>query len=172
MSGADPQAMTLRPMTQQEYDAWYPGAVKGYAEQHIEAGSMPADTGHDLAAQQFAELLPNGVDTAAQRLLIGEVDGVQVGMLWLNIATGDATAGKPVTAFVYDVEVDPAHRGKGYGRALMLQGEEYAVAEGAVRIRLHVFGENTVARGLYHSIGFTETNVSMTKELGAASTDR
>jgi ribosomal protein S18 acetylase RimI-like enzyme len=33
-------------------------------------------------------------------------------------------------------------------------------------IRLHVFGDNTVARGLYRAVGYTETDVTMVKHLG------
>ena len=69
----------LRPMTAEEYVDWYPRAISEYAEGHIKAGSMPADKAHELAAKQFAELLPDGLATPAHHLLIGEVDGERVG---------------------------------------------------------------------------------------------
>jgi len=130
------------------------------------AGSMPADTAHDLAAKQFADLLPDGLATTAHHLLIGEVDGDRVGILWLNIPV----EGEAVNAFVYDVEVESGHRGKGYGRGMMVGAESYSRDHGAATIKLHVFGDNTVARGLYTSLGYVETNVNMAKPLGAAAT--
>ena len=151
-------------MTEEEYVDWYPRAISEYAEDHIKAGSMPADTAHDLAAKQFAELLPDGLATPAHHLLVGEVDDVRVGILWLNIPV----EGEAIRAFVYDVEVEPDHRGKGYGRGIMVGAESYSRDLGAGMIRLHVFGENTVARSLYTSLGYVETNVSMAKPLTAA----
>jgi ribosomal protein S18 acetylase RimI-like enzyme len=148
-------------MTVQEYDAWYPTAVTDYAEEHIKAGSMPADTAHEKAAQQFKDLLPEGLETPAHHLLTGEADGERVGLLWLNIPTD----GENVAAFVYAVEVEKDQRGKGYGRGMMIGAETYAREHGATVIKLHVFGDNTVARGLYDSLGYVATNVNMAKPL-------
>jgi ribosomal protein S18 acetylase RimI-like enzyme len=153
-------------MTTEEYVEWYPEAISGYAEGHIKAGSMPADKAHEMAAKQFAELLPDGLATTAHHLLIGEADGEPVGILWLNIPV----EGERVSAFVYDVEVEENQRGKGYGRAMMVAAESYALDHKAATIKLHVFGDNTVARGLYTSLGYVETNVNMAKPLAPAST--
>ncbi len=147
-------------MTQSEYDEWLPGAVDDYARHHVEAGSMPADEAQRMSEKQFADLLPDGVSTPEHHVLIPDVDGDAVGLLWLHIPSDDAP-----TAFIYDVVVDPARRGTGLGRAVMLAGEQYAVARGAVSMRLHVFGSNTVARHLYTSLGYEETNVMMAKSL-------
>lgn len=148
-------------MTPEEYVDWYPVAVSEYAEGHIKAGSMPAETAHELAAKQFADLLPDGLETAAHHLLVGDADGERVGILWLNIPV----KGEAVNAFVYDVEVEADQRGKGYGRAMMVGAETYARDQGAAMIKLHVFGDNTVARALYSSLGYAETNVNMAKPL-------
>ncbi len=157
-------AVELRPMTEAEYVVWYPEAIAGYADGHIKAGSMPADKAPEMAAKQFADLLPDGLATPAHHLLIGEADGERVGMLWLNIPV----EGEGVNAFVYDVEVEADHRGKGYGRGIMVGAESYALDHRAATIRLHVFGDNTVARGLYRSLGYVETNVNMAKPLKPA----
>ncbi len=156
--------LTLRPMTVAEYDAWYPGAVSKYAEHHIRAGSMPADKAHDIAARQFAELLPDGVATEAHHLLVGEAGGAPIGMLWLNIRTG----GERASAFEYDVVVDKDMRRRGYGRALMVAAESYLAPRGATAIKLHVFGDNTTALHLYESLGYVATNINMTKALTPA----
>src|SRR6478736_1775290 len=122
---------------------------------------MPKDSAHEMAAKQFADLLPDGLATPAHHLLIGEVDGDGVGILWLNIPV----EGDPVNAFVYNVEVEADQRGKGYGRGMMVGAESYSREHGADTIKLHVFGENTVARSLYTSLGYVETNVNMAKPL-------
>jgi len=62
--------------------------------------------------------------------------------------------------------VQPEFRGHGYGRAALLLLEPLARELGYDAIRLHVFGDNEVARRLYRSTGYTETDVSMLKRLG------
>jgi len=67
---------------------------------------------------------------------------------------------------VYDIEIDPEHRGRGLGRDTMLLAEEEARLRGRRRIKLNVFARNTVARALYRSLGFEEMAVQMAKEVG------
>jgi ribosomal protein S18 acetylase RimI-like enzyme len=147
-------------MTPQEYDAWRPGAIEGYAAEHADAGSRPAETSLEQARKEFDELLPDGVDTPEHHLLVATDHGTRVGLLWLNIPPPPQRA-----AFVYDVEVDETLRGKGYGRAIMLAAEAYVRERGSSSLRLHVFGSNAVARSLYESLGYATTNVMMAKRL-------
>lgn len=150
----------LRPMTEAECAEWMPHAISSYAEDHIRMGSMPADKAHELAAKQFAELLPDGPNTARHDLLVAEDGGERVGIVWLNMPEN---AGG--TVFVYDVEVDEDKRGQGYGRAIMVAAEEHGRQGGAGAIRLHVFGDNVAARRLYESLGYEATNINMAKPL-------
>ena len=150
----------LRPMSVEEYDAWVPVAIASYAADHARVGSKPADEALSSAKKEFAELLPEGAETPEHHLLVASAAGPRVGILWLRIPTKE-----PVRAFVYDIEVDEAVRGRGYGRAIMLAAETYAREHGATSIRLHVFGDNTVARRLYESLGYETTNVNMAKTL-------
>jgi ribosomal protein S18 acetylase RimI-like enzyme len=68
-------------------------------------------------------------------------------------------------AFVYDIEIDPAFRGSGLGRAAMLLLEDEAKRLGLAEIRLNVFGGNDVARSLYRSLGYDEFAIGMRKRL-------
>lgn len=153
-------SVELRKMTKQEYDAWLPGAIAGYAAEHAAAGSRPSDRALEMAKKEFAELLPDGLATDQHHLLVATSDDVRVGVLWLQIPPSDQGA-----AFVFDVEVEGDLRGKGYGRATMLAAETYVRSHGHSKLRLHVFGQNAVARSLYESLGYETTNVMMTKEL-------
>lgn len=148
-------------MDQQEYDDWRPGAVASYANEHVRAGSMPADQAQEMAEKQFTDLLPNGVSTSEHHLLVPQNDQSTVGFLWLHIPQD---VRRP-TAFIYDIEVEQELRGQGIGRAIMLAGENYAQGHGAVGLRLHVFGDNTAARNLYDSLGYQITNLMMSKSL-------
>ncbi len=85
-----------------------------------------------------------------------------MGVVWVALdrpRTGEA--------WIYDIEVNPEHRGKGYGRALLQAAEEEAAQHGSKAIGLNVFGTNTVARQLYESAGYQITALNMRKELGA-----
>ena len=156
--------VTLRAMTPPEYDEWRPAAIAAYSDDHIRAGSMPADSAHEMAEKQFTDLLPDGVSTREHHLLVPEVDDSAAGILWLHIPV-DAPA---PAAFIYDILVHDHLRGRGIGRGIMLAAEDYARAQGAVSMRLHVFGDNTVARHLYESLGYDVTNVQMSKPLDIA----
>lgn len=112
-----------------------------------------------IADKQFAGLLLDGVATVSQHLLIAEDHGVPVGYLWLHLPEGDDQV-----AFVCEIEVDDGMRGRGYGRAIMLAGEEFARQHGVTSVRLNVFAENVVAR-VYESMAFAVTDMVMVKSL-------
>lgn len=57
-------------------------------------------------------------------------------------------------AFLYDLVVDPARRGGGFGRSLTRGMLAWAASLGATRAVLQVLDSNAVARGLYESLGF------------------
>ena len=79
---------------------------------------------------------------------------------------GRPLSGPPGTWFVFDVEIDEAHRGRGLGREAMRLAEEWTRARGGTRVGLNVFGPNTVARTLYDSLGYRVMAIAMYKDLG------
>jgi mycothiol synthase len=62
---------------------------------------------------------------------------------------------------VYVVGVDPAHHGRGLGRALTLAGLQHLRALGLPDAMLYVDAENTAAISLYTSLGFTTWDVDV-----------
>jgi ribosomal protein S18 acetylase RimI-like enzyme len=68
-------------------------------------------------------------------------------------------------AYLYEIEIDEAERGRGLGRAAMEAFEREAARRGLAELELNVFGGNTVARSLYQSLGWRETAVHMAKRL-------
>jgi ribosomal protein S18 acetylase RimI-like enzyme len=68
-------------------------------------------------------------------------------------------------AFVYNIEVYPDFRRRGYAEAAMKELEVVARRMGAETIRLHVFGHNAAARPLYVKLGYEPTNIVMAKSL-------
>jgi len=81
-----------------------------------------------------------------------------VGFLWIAPQSEGSDAW-----WVFDIAVEENHRGAGYGRAAMQLAEKAAAEHGASTLGLNVFGYNTVARGLYDSLGYETTAVQMRK---------
>lgn len=154
-------------MTEEEFTAWLAPTMQGYADMNVEAGTWSPEEAPDLAAAEFRSYLPDGLATPDHHLSTlqdpSDSAGESVGVLWIHLRLD---AGKP-QAFVYDVAVNADKRSKGYGRAAMQACAQRARELGAQSVKLHVHGHNTVARSLYTSLGFIETDVMMLLPLDA-----
>ena len=56
--------------------------------------------------------------------------------------------------WVYYVTVDPDHRFKGYGRAIMSAAEDWLRARGIEKLQLMVRGDNAKVHAFYRSLGY------------------
>ena len=70
--------------------------------------------------------------------------------------------------FIYDIVLEEAQRGKGYGKQTMLALEEFANKLGLETLALHVFAYNTAAMRLYKGLGYEVTSQNMVKRLTGA----
>jgi GNAT superfamily N-acetyltransferase len=156
--------MRLVPMAEDEFESWQEQAIRDYAGDKIQAGTWRPDGALERSRNEFLTLLPNGVQSADQYLymLEDEVAGRKVGIIWFAVREGESKPG----AFIYDIVVDEAERGKGYGRQAMLALEDKVRALGLDTIGLHVFGHSTIARDLYLKVGYEITDYVMVKKLG------
>jgi GNAT superfamily N-acetyltransferase len=153
--------MTLRPMLREEFEAYAELGREGYVRQMVEFAGMTADAAAAKAERDYALTLPQGLDTPGHWLFVVELDGRRVGTLWFAERVMD---GRTV-AYLYEIEIDEAERGKGYGRGAMEAFEREAARRGLTELELNVFGGNEVARSLYRSMGWRETAVHMAKRL-------
>jgi ribosomal protein S18 acetylase RimI-like enzyme len=151
----------LRPMRDDEFAAWLPRMRDDYGQAMIDDAGILPETAREKAKADIEHLFPGERPSAEQLVFVVEADGGAVGELWL--AERDIMGQSSL--FIYDIHVDAAHRGRGYGKAAMLLAEEEARRRSIDRIALNVFGRNTVARGLYLSLGYTENAVAMSKAL-------
>ena len=149
-------------MSADEWEAWRVASIRTYADEKVRAGTWPAEASQQRAVDEFATLLPQGQQTPGHefRTVVTDAD-VTVGAVWIaplrDIGSG--------SAFIFDIVIDADQRGRGYGRAAMEALEPLARSLGYDRIGLHVFGHNAVARQLYTSLGYVETDVQMEKRL-------
>ncbi|MBB5873740.1 ribosomal protein S18 acetylase RimI-like enzyme [Allocatelliglobosispora scoriae] len=143
-----PPGVVGRPMTDAEFTGWRAEQVEAYAVEKAEAGLGTIEESRAQSAAEFDELLPGGVATAGHALRCVEVGGEVVGTVWI----GHGYA--PEMSWVYGVEVAEAHRGRGYGRAAMLLGEQTTLEGGNSWLGLNVFGPNERALSLYRSLSY------------------
>lgn len=152
--------ISLRPMTDAEYDRWRRRSVDSYAANIMAATGRSPESAGALAQSQFDELLPQGRATPTTWLFVIDQDGRQVGTLWLGPHPHRQGFG-----YVYDIEIDESARGQGLGRAAMLAAEDVLRGAGISEVGLNVFGFNAGAEALYRSLGYRVVSTQMTKPL-------
>jgi GNAT superfamily N-acetyltransferase len=152
--------LALRPMSRAEWDEWVPRQMAGYAEHIAASGAMPEADAWQKAKNDTARAFHAGFETPGQlvyRILAGD-EGV--GWLWLAVPGPDPDR---QMAWVMNIEVDPAYRGRGYGREAMLLAEGEARSHRMTSLGLNVHGQNKVARSLYDSLGYEVMSQQMKK---------
>lgn len=155
--------VTLQPMSPEIWTRWRATTITGYARDQVRIGAWPAEGAEVKATALLDVLLPNGQSTADNQFdSIVNDDGAIVGALWFAPERSDGRR----AIFIWDIVIGEDFRGRGYGRAALAALEPIARELGYDEISLHVFGDNEVARNLYRSAGYVETNVSMVKRLG------
>jgi ribosomal protein S18 acetylase RimI-like enzyme len=155
--------LRMRPMASAEYDGFRAKLIREYGAEHVQAGHWTEAEAPARAAEEIDRLLPQAAATPGMLLLVGETDaGEFAGHVWVALRHGDEA---DQSAWIYDIEVRPEHRGHGYGRLLLAAAERETAARGVGVIGLNVFGRNHVARGLYESSGYEVSTVQMRKVL-------
>lgn len=125
-------AMTIRPATAADVPA-----VLALWQRERSAAALLPDT---------EDALGRAIETGA--LLVAEVDGSLAGTL---VAGFDGWRGN-----LYRLVVEPGHRRRGIGRALVRHGEERLKALGAPRITALVGVEEGEARAFWEATGYAQ----------------
>jgi ribosomal protein S18 acetylase RimI-like enzyme len=85
------------------------------------------------------------------------------GCVWLGHAIDPRTGDRsPHILLLY---VDPCHRRRGLGTALMQHVETWAIAQGHRTLGLYVFAENMPAIALYRTLGYSPQSIFLQKKL-------
>jgi GNAT superfamily N-acetyltransferase len=155
-----PPGTEVRPMDPSEFPAWLAAQAEGYVQSLVFHSGFAPEQAAAKSAADHAAFLAQGLgtpDTEVRRLL---VDGEVVGTVWINTAESPQ---RP--AWVLDVEVEEAFRGRGHGRSLMLVAERVAVEAGLRRLGLNVHAGNVPAERLYASLGYRPFRWVLAKRL-------
>ncbi|MBV9110988.1 MAG: GNAT family N-acetyltransferase [Gemmatimonadetes bacterium] len=140
-------------------------------------GALLVRTHHDFDPQRFLEATPQTEQGYASYLgrqlrepdvivLVAERAGEVIGYTYAGMEGHDYMALRGPAGALYDIVVDPAHRGSGVGR-MLLDATLAALRErGAPRVVLSTAERNEPAQRLFARAGFRRTMIEMTRELG------
>ena len=95
--------------------------------------------------------------------LMGSRRPAYVGGLWMGTATDQVSGLRH--AHIFLLYVQPEHRRRGLGRALMYQAEAWAQQRGDRQISLQVFEHNSAALSLYQNLGYQPQSIALVKPL-------
>ena len=116
----------------------------------------------------YGSFLGRQLDEPNIVVLVAERDGEVVGYTYAGVEGTDYMALRGPAGVLYDIVVDPAHRGQGVGRALLDATLEALEAKGAPRVVLSTAERNESAQRLFARAGFRRTMIEMTHESGGA----
>ncbi|MEN8652868.1 GNAT family N-acetyltransferase [Streptomyces sp. 21So2-11] len=145
-----PEGISARAMTTSEFDTWLAHTKIAYVRGLTRRG-FPEEAARAKADADHAASLADGMATPDTYLGVLTSRYTVLGTLW--VALRRPFLGRS-GAFVFDVEVAEAYRGRGHGRSLMLLAEQRAFAAGGERIGLNVYADNVPALRLYESLGY------------------
>lgn len=139
-------------------------------------GALLVKTHHDFDPRRFIAATPQtergyGSFLATQLaeenvvLLVAERDGVVLGYAYAGLEGQDYMSLRGPAGALYDIVVDPAHRGQGVGRKLLDATLRALEAKGAPRVVLSTAEQNEPAQRLFARAGFRRTMIEMTREL-------
>ena len=143
-------------MTDETYAIWSERVWTSYREELVLAGESEAAANENVARNREATM-PDGALAEGQYVFDVRNDDEPVGVVWL--------AERDTEWFIYDIEIDASHQGRGFGRGAMRCIEEYVRERGGTAIGLSVFGFNERAQALYRSEGYDVVRISMSKKL-------
>lgn len=154
-------ALSLRPMRQEEWDAYLAHSIEEYAREIAENFELDLERARQSAQEQTSHRLKDGLqtpnfyaycieqETASARTRIGHLNFTinrEEGFAWLD-----------------DIELDEPYRGQGYGGEVLSLVEQTLTAQGIRSLSLHVAGTNQRAFRRYQKSGFKITGYNMTK---------
>ncbi|HWJ20959.1 MAG TPA: GNAT family N-acetyltransferase [Gemmatimonadaceae bacterium] len=139
-------------------------------------GALLVRTHHDFDPERFIAATPRTEHGYASFLgtqlekpnvvvLVAERDGAVIGYTYAGVEGFDYMSLRGPAGVLYDIVVDPAHRGNGVGRMLLDATIAALEARGASQVVLSTAERNESAQRLFDRAGFRRTMIEMTREL-------
>jgi ribosomal protein S18 acetylase RimI-like enzyme len=114
--------------------------------------------------QGYASFLAAENERPDAIVLVAEAGGAVVGYAYGALEGSDFMALRGPAGILYDLLVDPEHRGQGIGRKLLAAALDALAARGAPRILISAAEGNDAAQRLFAAAGFRRTMIEMTRE--------
>ncbi len=155
------EAIEFRKMSQDEYSKYSEPQLESYAQDIARNFKRPIDEVRIDAKEQVNRTLKDGLSTQGHFLfnVIEKKTGETIGRIWYNVEKDKKRA------FLYDILIHKAYRGKGYGRKTLQLLEAKLRDMGIKQLGLHVFGDNQVAINLYKTQDYYTASFNMQKDL-------
>lgn len=135
-------------------DAWY-----ALAEEQRQFGSrIDPDRSRSAVASHLATLI---VD---EQVIVAEAEGDTVGMVAFDIHD-DALSRTEAVGIIEFLYVDPDHRGRGVGRALLDRAEDALSDAGVDVIDIEALVDNEGAIAFYEAAGYDHHRVRVSKRI-------
>lgn len=113
----------------------------------------------------YAAYLGTQLDAPNAAVFVADDNSEVIGYAYVAAESYDYMALRGPAGALYDIIVDPAHRGQGTGRRLLDATLAELEARGAPRVLLSTAERNAAAQRLFESAGFRRTMIEMTREL-------
>lgn len=114
--------------------------------------------------QGYGAYLQSQLDEPQIIVLVAERAGTVLGYAYGGIEGTDYMALRGPAGALYDLVVEPEHRGQGIGRLLLDAALQELKRLGAPRVVLSTAQRNDAAQRLFASAGFRPTMIEMTRE--------
>jgi ribosomal protein S18 acetylase RimI-like enzyme len=116
----------------------------------------------------YASFVGTQLDEPNVVVLVAESDGEVQGYTYAAVEGYDYMSLRGPAGVLHDIVVDPAHRNRGIGRALLGATLTALEMRHAPRVVLSTAAQNEAAQHLFAGAGFRRTMIEMTRELGGA----
>jgi ribosomal protein S18 acetylase RimI-like enzyme len=139
-------------------------------------GALLVRTHHDFDPQRFiaatsqteqayGSFLGSQLDAPKVVVLIAEKNAAVIGYSYAGVEGRDYMSLRGPAGVLYDIVVDPPHRGQGIGHLLLDATLDALKSLGSTQVVLSTAQRNDVAQRLFERAGFRRTMIEMTREL-------
>lgn len=143
----------LRKMSSTEFERFKLESIAEYTEDLFTSQKLSKEEAMKQAETDFIEMLPNGIETSNQCLMMIEDSECksQVGFIWFLYEVTDGIN----QVFLNDLKIYEKERRKGYGAAALLEMERIGKEAGCSESILYVWKHNPNGKKLYIKAGYT-----------------
>jgi GNAT superfamily N-acetyltransferase len=115
----------------------------------------------------YASFLRRVLDSPDDVIFVAENDGTIAGYVYAALEPLSWKELRGPAGFIHDIAVTDVHRRSGIATKLMEVAIDWLRERGAPRVILWTAAPNADAQALFHGLGFRDTMIEMTMEIGS-----